>query len=311
MGKLRKQVWAALLIGGAGLSWVYFRHWMPVERNGMDKDLFNRRIGTPVLEWMNGFLGPFFNLDYLGALNWLAIPVIIWWAFKPPGRKAWHRGLALLAASGALLIGAFGGFNPRYAFTLHPLLLAMVFIGAWTLLERSGASLLQRRQWLVALVALQFFNTALNVEYRIKVWRTEKAERAMATGNKTGEVGPAKEMSVQEWLAARHVADTARVLVNNLPEFWYGGQRKGLYYWSGSDQLYEANGPSLLFGPRTDGQVCRHLLVDLDCRWVLTTRDLSEYGERFQPFLESHCTLVAEGPRHLRLYAVRQNCMSP
>jgi len=306
MKRLSRFAWPALLIGGFGLSWAYFRFWMPVERNGMDKDLFNRRIGTPILEWMNGYLGPFFNLDYLGALNWLAIPVIFWWAVRPPASGAWQRGLALLAAGGALVIGAFGGFNPRYAFTLYPLLLAMVFAGTWAISEKWGASLRLRRQLLASLVVLQFLNTALNVDYRIRAWHVEKADRAANPQGAPIEAAPTATMGIDGWLGALGLKETDRVLVNNLPQYWYGSQRFGLYYWSGSDQLFEANGPGLLFGTHTDDQVAQQLTTDLDCRYILTTADLSEYGDRFLPFLRSHCVLMGVGPERLQLYRIRQ-----
>jgi hypothetical protein len=110
----------------------------------MDKDLFQRRIGSPVLQWMDGFLGPFLNLDYQGVLSWLALPVLGWWIFRPGRDGAWKRAVGLLVAGAALVIGAFGGFNPRYGFTLNPVLLAVAFIGVWEWMGRRDIMWLRR-----------------------------------------------------------------------------------------------------------------------------------------------------------------------
>jgi hypothetical protein len=149
----------------------------------------------------------------------------------------------------------------------------------------------------------------MNVDYRIRLWHVDKGLTAgpehrdapqqpteAETGTRTG---------IQEWLASEGLTDTTWVLVNNLPQYWYGATRKGFYYWSGSDQLYGPEGPFLLFGNRSDDEVSALLTMAKDCRYILTTRDLSEYGDRFLPYLNSHCTFIAQGPQYLLLYRVR------
>jgi hypothetical protein len=303
-GRRQYLIWASVLAAGLLLSLLYFRVWMPVEQGSMDKDLFQRRIGSPVLQWMNGFLGPFLNLDYQGVLSWLALPVLGWWIFRPGRDGAWKRAVGLLVAGAALVIGAFGGFNPRYGFTLNPVLLAVAFIGVWEWMGRRDIMWLRRGTVLASLVVLQFINLALNVDYRVRVWRVEKAQRAVIDGKSHSAVVPAGQEGVQQWLASMGVADTTWVLVNNLPEFWYGSSRRGIYYWCGSDQVFSAEGPVPLFEGRTDGQVAQHLNNDLHCDLILTTHDLSTYDKRFMSFLLDHCTLAGKGPRSLLLYKV-------
>lgn len=297
-------LWAIVLFTGLGLSFMYFQVWMPVEQGTVDKDQFQRRIGSPVLQWMNGFLGPFLNLDYQGVLSWLALPVLAWWILRPGKDGAWRRAVGLLVAGAALVIGAFGGFNPRYAYTLNPVLLVMVFIGAWEWMGRCGLTLIQRRSVLASLVLLQYVNVAMNVEYRLRVWREEKAQRGSDDGAPQMIVQPSGRQGTQQWLTSMGVSDTTRVLVNNLPEFWYGASRQGIYYWCGADQVFGQDGPVPLFEGRTDEQVADHLAHDLHCRLILTTHDLNGYSARLTAFLADHCSVKGQGPGNLLLYEV-------
>lgn len=302
--KLRGWAWALVLLIGAALSCAYFLAWLPLRQGSMDKDLFERQIGSPLLLWMNGYLGPFLHLDYQGILNWLALPVLLWWSVRPPGGDRRYRAVGILVIISAGVIGAFGGFNPRYGFTLYPVVLAVVFLGAWRLMMYWEVPPRRRMVVLASLVALQYFNVSMDVLYRVRAWRIEKMEAARTApqgiGNASG-----KTLGVQEWLDQAGIGASTTVLVNNLPQFWYGAARKGLYYWSGSDLLYGAQGPELLLERRTEDEAAHFLADSLGCRYVLTTGDLSGYGERFRPFLEDRCSLVALGPQNLQLFRIR------
>ena len=303
--RFHRSLWIALVMANVALTILYFQYWMPLEQGTLDKELFSRRIGTPVLEWMNGYLGTFLNLDYQGALAWMSVPVLLWWIVRPPDKAAWRRGLALLVVGAALIIGTFGGFNARYAFTLHPVLLVLLFLGGWRLLEEWKVAPRHRILFFASLVLLQLFNAGSNVVHRVHMWQLEKAKdgRAPSSGSK---VDPAEgeHLSLDGWLADAGIDAEDPVLVNNLPDYWYGSKRQGIYYWCGSDQVFGAHGPEFLFTSRSDDQVAEHLIEGMDCRYILTTPDLSEYDARFMSFLQRQCSLVSRGPRLLLLYRV-------
>lgn len=290
-----------LLAASLGLSVVYHRVLMPVSPAGMAPDDFTRGIGTPLLLWLNGHLGVFLNLRHMGPAMVLALPTCVVALLRWRRLEPWQRGALAFVLLAVTVIGAFGGFNYRYAFTLQPLFtLALVGI-AWNVLS-PGA----RMPFVVALAVATALNSALALEHRQRVWHAVPVSSSPDT--RTGSLkdrldsGP---RDLEQWLSAHGLRTTDTVLVNNLPIWYYVTDRPGIYFWCGSDQLFLANGKPFLFRGRDEEQVFHYLRDSLHCRHVFSTEEYDRYDPRYQAFLTAHASLLARDDRGHVLYRLK------
>ncbi len=288
----------ALLAATVVLSALYHWVFMPVSMEGMGPDEFTRGIGTPLLKWLNGYLGTFLNLRYLGPATVLGLPLAVlalmnWHRILP-----WQRALLAFTLLSVAIIGPFGGFNYRYAFTLQPMLTVAVLAAAWQKLSVRG-----RRPFVIALAAATLFNSFLSLQHRQRVWRAvptySSPDTRTGTLKERLDSGP---RNLEGWLKANGVAAADTVLVNNLPVWYYVTNRPGIYYWCGSDQLFLAHGKPFLFKGRSDEEVWQYMRDSLHCRYVFSTVEYNEYEKRFKAFLERHATLLAKDDRDYTLH---------
>lgn len=298
--------WSLVPIGSIVFSLVYFLVLMPVKAEPGEVALFERGIGSPLLKILNGYLGSFFNLRFLGNTVCWALPVLVvmiarWRALQP-----WHRGVALFLFMAVLVIGGAGGFNYRYAMTLLPALTALVILALEDGMRRSGVEARGRVVVHCALVLSTAFNTFMSMELARRMALEDPVDRARMEDEDPFytkfDTGPE---DLDAWLSVSGVGVTDRVLVNNLPVYFYTTNRPGWFYWCGSDQFFGPDGEVPIFRTRTDDEVVRYLRDTLDTRYIFSDRNLSRYDLRFERFLETHCVLVAEDDKHHTLHALK------
>jgi hypothetical protein len=302
MERNRYGIWAwALLAVIAVMSVLYYQMLMPVSSAGMDPDDFTRGIGTPLLVWINGYLGVFFNLRYLGPVVGLGLPVIVIGLFRWKDLQRWERALLVFVVLAAAIIGGAGGFNYRYALTVQPLLVVAVFASVRSLLHGS-----QRTRFMVGLVVLSVFNTVLSLEHRQRIWKA--AQGFSSPDTRKGSLRERLDTSPRDlegMLSTHGVQASDTVLVNNLPYWYYTTDRPGIYYWCGSDQLFLSTGKPFLFNGRDDEQVMRYLVDTLHCRHVFSTEEYNRYDPRFLAFLEAHAELLEQDDRGHTLHRLK------
>ncbi len=117
--------WTSITAVGI-MAMMYHLRWMPVMRGDTDPALYSRGIGTPLLLWLNGYLGVFLNFQFLSPVGALSIPLLAYGLFRWKGLVRWQQALLVFTLLSSLVIGVFGGFNYRYALTLQPLLIGAV-----------------------------------------------------------------------------------------------------------------------------------------------------------------------------------------
>jgi hypothetical protein len=124
----RHGIWFLVPLGSIAFSFLYFLVLMPVKASPGELALFERGIGSPLLKVLNGYLGAFFNLRFLGNTACWAMPMLLILALRRSALENWQRGALLFLSLAVLIIGGAGGFNYRYALTLLPTLLVLVFV---------------------------------------------------------------------------------------------------------------------------------------------------------------------------------------
>lgn len=301
-----RMMWALLVAFGVVLPVAYYSWLMPLEVGDMDPQLFERGIGSPLLAWLNGYLGVLFNYRYLGATNWLVlIPigmVLATWRRRAP----WQRGLVVFYTAALALIGAMGGFNYRYALTLQPLTIAATCVFVWLTFERKGRSARERGAFVTVMALLGVLNSAASIHYHFRVASVMAAPppeaRPGATLAERLDAGPE---DLERWLNDHGVRPTDTVLVNNLPVWYYRTRRPGIYFWCGSDQLFLRDGTHALLAGRTVPGAASLLRDSLHCRYIFSTGELSALSPPFTRFLAEACEPVATDPKGHTLHRVK------
>ncbi len=307
MARLRKFLpWLLVPIGSLVFSVVYFLVLMPVKAAPGELALFERGIGSPLLKVLNGYLGSFFGLRYLGNAVCWALPGLIALALRWRRLEPWLRGTVLFLGLAVLIIGGAGGFNYRYALTLMPALLVLVFLLMEQGMLRAGVGSAHRTIVHVSLVLVTVFNSWLSIELSNRMALEDPVDRARMDDDAPFytkfNTGPA---NLEEWLTMAGVGRHDRVLVNNLPIYFYLTARPGLYYWCGADQYFGPTGEEPIFRTRTDDAVAIYLADSLHTRHIFSDRDLSRYEPRFVRFLETHCDLIATDDKGHTLHALK------
>ncbi len=88
--------------------------------------------------WLKRYLGLFFDFEYFGNLNWLAIPLLIYFLVTIKKRKRWEMAIAFVFIISCLLLEIRRGFWPRYIFTLYPFTLAVILLVGWEYLKKKS-----------------------------------------------------------------------------------------------------------------------------------------------------------------------------
>lgn len=94
-----------------------------------------KEIETPGKKWLNGFFGIFFRFKYLGNINWMIIPLIIYFFFTVKKPRRWQMALVFAWLLTALFIVIKGYSNFRYQFTLFPFTATVILLLLWEILK--------------------------------------------------------------------------------------------------------------------------------------------------------------------------------
>ncbi|HLP48341.1 MAG TPA: hypothetical protein VK469_20540, partial [Candidatus Kapabacteria bacterium] len=94
-----------------------------------------KEIETPGKKWLNGFFGIFFRFKYLGNINWMIIPLIIYFFFTVKKPRRWQMALVFAWLLTALFIVIKGYTNFRYQFTLFPFTATVILLLLWEILK--------------------------------------------------------------------------------------------------------------------------------------------------------------------------------
>ena len=298
--------WALIpLISFLG-SLLYFLVLMPVEPSEGGIALFERGIDGPLLQWINGYLGTFFNMRFLGNTIWLALPMLLYAGIRWNNLSRWQHGVWLFLLLAVLIIGGAGGFNYRYAMTLLPVLLSGVVLTMDEAMRTAGIRERHRNAVFGLMVIATAANTMLSIDLAKRMAHSDPVDGEQLSDQKNYLDGlDSRPTELDHWLQDAGVGPDDRVLVNNLPVYFYTTSRPGLYYWCGSDQYFGPNGEEPMFRTRTDEEAMAFLSDSLRTRFIFSDRNLSRYDARFEQFLEERCDLLAEDAKGYTLHRLR------
>ncbi len=113
----------------------FFSNWLYVSAS---KGIPSRDIGTNIELWTNGYLGLFFRFKMFGWVNWLAIPLGIYFLFTFKRRKRWELAIFLSILLSTIFLSIKGYMNFRYQFTLYPILTPLICMAGWELIKKKN-----------------------------------------------------------------------------------------------------------------------------------------------------------------------------
>jgi hypothetical protein len=257
-------------------------------------EAYRAEIETGPKKWLNGYLGIFFRFKSMGNINWLVLPLLLWFLLSRRGKnlKAGHKALLLVWLLGTVFICATGYSNSRYQLTLFPLTAFLVLILMW---ER-----LNDKPWLVKILGFSLLTglCVYNIVYFAEQYRLFwelKVTRATAHF-------PQKMV---DFLNEDKIIGTnlSRVYVFNQPFYYYHTQKKAIDYVSPIyteifvDLTRKEAGPQDLYTMIHKKNGVDYILVG--------GAILSQYRDRMlTEFLNTECKPVISESSYI-LYAIR------
>ncbi|MFN4234537.1 MAG: hypothetical protein ACK4IK_07000 [Bacteroidia bacterium] len=255
-------------------------------------DAENRGIDTPLKLWLNGYLGVFFGFKSNGNIIWL-LPVFIIIAWNKVKSNIQVKYFIAFYVLLFLLIAVKGYINGRYQFTLVPIsIISMVFLIKEVFDESN------QKKLFYLLIALSLFNTLYFTA--IDYWpRYKDRFYLLFNSNAKQSSENSKQMDYLTYIK-NHIPENENVLVNNLPEYFYYTNRKGLFCWTGQDVVYTPNGEQNFSSKATSEELKKFILEELNCKYFFTTIQLNNYNPQFTAFLEKEADLVFnDGSKYL------------
>ena len=259
-------------------------------------NLINRDIDSSLKLWLNGYLAAFFRIKIMGNFSWLVLPVFIWSLLHFRKLESWQKVFWLFYAVAVFIIALKGYFNFRYVLVLVPVNMAILIYALYHL-EKGFTKRLG-----IVIAVLSVMHLANTGKYLKEDLWEKYASRAMEVVEK-----PAAEASVGvfDYLESSYGSSGQQVLVNNLPEYYFHSSLKGIYFWSGNDVYYDAEGEHELLANRSTEEVAQFVLEQLGCQLVLSHENLNPYHTGFEAFLESQCQEVFRDGKGYILYEVK------
>lgn len=179
-------------------------------------------IETPGKKWLNGHFGVFFRFKQLGNINWLIIPLLIWFLLtkKIKKRVRWHWALLFVWGLTVIFVGIKGYYNFRYQLTLFPITSVMVLFLSWKFLEDKSKP--------VQILCFSFITLAclFNIYHYSDLYKTYWDLRVSVKA-------PHFPYQLMDYLNSREVLDkSSKVLTINQPIYYYHVDKKGVDYVS-------------------------------------------------------------------------------
>jgi hypothetical protein len=180
-------------------------------------------VETQSKKLLNGYLGVIFRFRYMGNINWLALPLVLWFLFtaKLKKRERWQLALVFVWLISLLFIGFKGYYNARYQLTLFPFTMGMVLVLLWELIKERQLIIKVLVFSIVAgfcLVNIYHYYPHFKLYWDLKISRTRKhfPEKIMSFLTENKEIARGRN----------------RVYVFDEPLYYYHTQKFGVDYKS-------------------------------------------------------------------------------
>lgn len=269
-----------------------------------DYSMTYRGIGSTFHLYFFGKMGILFNPKN-GFLNILILPVLINYIIRFTYLKKGIQLLIVAIVSVALLIMTMGFFNYRYSITLLPIITAIIIIeyaSAFpSMLRLKTLLMIGLSAFLLLLIILTgklMNNHQEPIEGKVSYLFIQIINRMKGTDD--------IKSNHAFFLLSDSLAksDNKRLMVNNIPQYYFHAKARALYYWCGDDILYMQDGKKHLFNNNSP-ECVRKNLQNFNIGYIISTEEYNKYSPLFNAFLKSHSTKISCSAKGYILYKIK------
>jgi hypothetical protein len=259
-----------------------------------DFDAFNRNLDGKLRQFLNGRLGFFFNLKYVGisAIACLILlPQVV--TIKNKSLDNSTKILLLLILFTSIFIGFFAFINYRYISTITPLMIVILIIFSAIVFNQKELKI-----WLWSILLIQTFAFTFTIAFS---FYPKYKSRLKGNVQQVTETNKPYCSNIYAYINDS-LSISNKVLINNLPEFFLRTKHKGVFYWSGDDQYFNRNGTFNLLKNKNNMQAVQFIKDSLSVNYVLTNKQLAPYNQQFNLILQSYFRLYKTDSQGNELY---------
>ena len=275
MNRLYKYIFFVFILSLSIGSLVYF-----LPHNMSDYDAYNRNLDGTVRHLLNGRLGYFFNLKYIGISAIACLVLLTQINFKTISRSTLFSLILIL------LVGVFLSFyayiNYRYISTLLPLMIGLMIALSSNLLNNK-----EQKTWFYSLLIIQLMTFALVIGFS---FYPKYKNRLVNTPVISSPANSIQCLNIYHFVKDS-ISRESKFLINNLPEFYVRTTHYGVFYWSGDDEYFNNKGTFNLLKNKSNEQVIMYFKDSLNLKFVLTNQQLTPYNNRFNLILKDYFKL--------------------
>lgn len=259
-----------------------------------DFDAINRNLDGQIRHILNGRLGFFFNLKYVG-ISAIACLILLPQIISIKNKSFDNSTLFLIILM--LFIGVFISFfayiNYRYISTMIPLMIGILIVFTAILFNNKDQKL-----WLWATIIIQTLAFTITIVFS---FYPQYKNRIKGNLSQTAEINNLNCTNIYTYMNDS-LGLGNKVLINNLPEFFLRTKHQGVFYWSGDDEYFNSKGTFNLLKNKSNEQVVQFLKDSLSVNYVLTNKQLAPYNQQFKLILQSHFQLCKTDQSGNELY---------
>jgi hypothetical protein len=263
--------------------------------------------------FFNGHMGLFFKLDLLGSVNFLLLPLTVWFAvfrFKIAYKYIREATISLLLF---LVVSLNAFFNYRYWLTFSLPVSIIIFYFLYELLGKYG-----KRYLYITVVLLLVVQVANILAFKFF---------SKVPGNISNAVSVNSEVSRNDnyfdkltfkpnriFLYFKENKINSYVLLNGLPMFYYHSEQPAYNYFANSDVIYTSRGKYRLLNTFLKEDLPIINTKDFKIEYALSTTDHDRlYPEFYKWLLDNFKPLIKDGDFTLYIHnnAIQNSILNP
>jgi hypothetical protein len=268
--------------------------------NTVDITLKNRSIETPLKLWLNGFLGQFFHIKFVGTIACLSLIPYFYFLFSFRQLSNTYKAILIGYSFIALLLIFKGYFNYRYQLTLYPLNILVLFIFIANKIQSKSIKFNIHIIILILIISLSNINNYSILKKLVTRFNTQQSSQN-------------KEVSISNNHTLTDIftfIDTVKTnqsfLVNDLSMFYYNTNKKGLYFWAERDIYFDKQGPNNKLQNKTSNEYKNYIKDSLQCEYVFSCERYNLLSQKFSKFLLQDCKLVFQANDQGNVYLIHK-----
>lgn len=297
----------ALVFGGIhyyldifyGTGWIFVHSisfLVNVNNNFSPSEAYLRGIDTQYKLIFNGYLGHFFRFDYMGPVNWIFFPIVIFFVITFKKRKKWERALFFVYIVSQVIISYKGYFNFRYLITFLPV---TIFIIYYYLNDLLIFLKLEKIKNYSAIILLLF--VLVGDLYYLSGY-INRSKKFIAIDSSVKDNRQTSMFKMVNYINNLSLPQNKKILVNYLPFFYYYTNKVGVYYVF--NEIFTNDGKKQLSSGNNMEVLTNTLVKKLNVEYILSSFSSNKQDKLLSRYVEKNAEKVFESGDYI-LYKIK------